>query len=166
LVTSVAFFRNLNQGQRGHPSTAQLVEAFERTGARGVRTVRSNGTVLFDAEDPDGCLAAVLPQLSAVCGWRDAAFWWEVEWLAQRAAEFPVNIATSLVELSLYDGKLTQDLPLVGNGCSVVQAGLGYAISVNTHPGTSQATPTLERALSTPVTSRAASTVHRVLDAL
>ncbi|HWR85528.1 MAG TPA: hypothetical protein VN200_06005 [Rhodoglobus sp.] len=45
----VAFFRNVNQGQRGHPATAELVSAF---GDVEAVPFRSNGTLVFDAHDP------------------------------------------------------------------------------------------------------------------
>ena len=167
-MTSVAFFRNLNQGQRGHPSTAQIVEAFQSNGAVDVRPVRSNGTVVFDAADPERCLAQTLDRLEARCGWEGVAFSRDGDWLADRAAELPAGVVPALVELSLFSARheLTSPLPMRGKGCSVVAAGHGYAITVNDSPGTSQATPTLERALATPVTSRTASTVHLVLESL
>lgn len=163
-MTSVALFRNLNQGQRGHPATAQLLEAFEASGAASVRPVRSNGTVLFDAVDPESCIADVVTRLRARTPWRDVAFVRPLEWFADRADEFPPG-ATELVELSLFEGELPHPAPLPGKGCTIVHAGPGFAITVNERPGTSQATPTLEKALGSPATSRAASTVYRMLDA-
>ncbi len=166
LMTSVAFFRNLNQGQRGHVATAQLVDSFLSGGGREVRPVRGNGTVIFDADDPQACLASVLEQLHGVSAWGDVGFVRDAAWLAERAGEFPADVAPALVELSLFDGEFAHPLPLTGKGCTVIRAGAGYVITVNDAMGTSQATPTLERAMGTPVTSRAASTVRLVLDAM
>lgn len=167
-MTSVAFFRNLNQGQRGHPSTAQLVDAFVSSGAVDVRPVRSNGTVMFEAEDAERCLDEVLARLDGLSAWADVAFARDGDWLAARASELPTGAVPALVELSLFDGRrtLTAPLPMRGKGCAVVTAGGGYAITLNDTPGTSQATPTLEKALTTPVTSRSASTLHLLLDEL
>lgn len=165
-MTCVAFFRNLNQGQRGHVTTAQLVDAFVAGGGREVRPVRSNGTVIFEADEAERCLAAVLEQLHGASAWGDVGFVRDAAWLAERAGEFPADVAPPLVELSLFDGEFAHPLPLAGKGCSVIRAGVGYAITVNDAMGTSQATPTLERALGTPVTSRSASTVRLVLDTM
>lgn len=167
-MTSVAFFRNLNQGQRGHPTAAQLVDAFVRCGAVDVRPVRSNGTVIFEAEDAQRCLDEALALLDGVSAWGDVAFTREGDWLAARASELPAGIVPALVELSLLDDgrTLSAPMPMRGKGCAVVVAGPGYAITVNDTPGTSQATPTLEKALATPVTSRSASTLHLLLDAV
>lgn len=163
-MTSVAFFRNLNQGQTGHPSTTQIVEAFESIGASGVRPVRSNGTVIFEHGEPQTAIAGVLSQLHGAGAWSDLAFARDEHWLADRVDELAAAGDVQFVELSLFDGELSHELPMRGKGCTVVRAGSGYAITVNDTPGTSQATPTLERALGTPVTSRGASTVYLVLD--
>lgn len=156
-MSSVAFFRNLNQGQRGHPSTQLLLEAFAVSGARGARGVRGNGTVVFDADDPEGCLAGILAHLHALCDWQDVAFVRDLAWAADRADELVVHGD----ELSVFDGP-PPAVPLAGRGCTVVAAGPGYAITANDLPRTSQATPTLERALGVPVTSRGASTIALV----
>jgi uncharacterized protein (DUF1697 family) len=165
-MTSVAFFRNLNQGQRGHVTTAQLVDAFVVSGAIGVRPVRANGTVIFTADNTEECLSTALAQLHGASAWADVAFARGAAWLAERVSEFPANVAPPLTELSLFEGRLAHPLPMGGKGCSVVRAGDGYAVTVNDSPGTSQATPTLERALGTPVTSRSATTLRLVLDAM
>lgn len=167
-MTTVAFFRNLNQGQQGSPSTSQLIDAFQARGARDVRPVRSNGTVSFDDADPENCLREVVDLLGEVCGWSDVAFARDSEWLAARAQELALSTMPAQVELSLFDAELelTSPLPLRGKGCSVVAAGPGYAITINDAPGTSQGTPTLERALATPVTSRSATTIRLLLEHL
>jgi uncharacterized protein (DUF1697 family) len=160
----VAFLRNLNQGQRGHVTTAGLVGAFEAAGARDVHPVRANGTVLFDAPNPDECLGRVLDELAGTAPWADVAFVRDRAWLAERASEFPADVVPSLVEVSLFDGALADPAPVPGLWCTIVRAGDGYAITVNERPGTSQATPSLERLLGSPVTSRSATTIRSVLD--
>ncbi len=47
----VAFFRNLNLGQRrsNSPTSGVLVEAFTTAGATWVANFQTNGTVVFDA---------------------------------------------------------------------------------------------------------------------
>ncbi len=70
----VAFLRNLNQGQRNNPSSAQLVESFERAGASNVSLVRGNGTVLFDAGDTLATAEAAAASLTETAGWKDLVF--------------------------------------------------------------------------------------------
>ena len=41
----VAFLRNVNQGQRGHPSTADIIAGFADAGCPDVELFQSNGTV-------------------------------------------------------------------------------------------------------------------------
>ena len=46
----VAFVRNLNQGQRGHVSTTDLVAAFDDAGCHDASPFQSNGTIVFSGE--------------------------------------------------------------------------------------------------------------------
>ena len=48
----VAFMRNVNQGQRGHPSTADIVSGFADAGCPDVEMFQSNGTILFSSAAP------------------------------------------------------------------------------------------------------------------
>ena len=48
-ATSVAFFRNLNVGQRRSPTRDQLLDAFTAERAVDVLSHQSNGTVAFSA---------------------------------------------------------------------------------------------------------------------
>ncbi|WP_375385063.1 GNAT family N-acetyltransferase [uncultured Microbacterium sp.] len=54
----VAFFRNVNQGQRGHPATSHLVEAMTDAGFTGIAGFRGNGTVVGTAVGAPAQLAA------------------------------------------------------------------------------------------------------------
>ncbi|MGL4256325.1 MAG: hypothetical protein ACRCSL_08325 [Microbacterium sp.] len=53
----MAFFRNVNQGQRGHPSTADLLAAFTDAGFPDAVPFQSNGTVIFRSGAPAGAPA-------------------------------------------------------------------------------------------------------------
>ena len=48
----VAFMRNVNQGQRGHPSTADILAGFADAGCPDANTFQSNGTVVFESDEP------------------------------------------------------------------------------------------------------------------
>ncbi|WP_374315875.1 hypothetical protein [Microbacterium sp.] len=50
----MAFFRNVNQGQRGHPFTADLLAAFTDAGFPDAVPFQSNGTVIFHSGAPAG----------------------------------------------------------------------------------------------------------------
>jgi uncharacterized protein (DUF1697 family) len=168
-VLSVAFFRNLNQGQRNSPSTSQLIAAFEGIGARSVVPFQSNGTVVFDAPDPQECTNAAVERLAADSRWDDVAFVRDRDWLAALLATQPTGEPESgRTELSLFDPtcSLAGGLPLRGTRCTVVSYGPGFAITVNERDRESNATATLERALGTPVTSRGMPTLSRLVERL
>ncbi|MES1212573.1 MAG: DUF1697 domain-containing protein [Leifsonia sp.] len=166
-MPSVAFLRNLNQGQRGSPSSAHLVEAFELAGAQGVATFQSNGTVLFDAPDPDVCAASAVDHLAVTSPWSDAAFVRSTEWLVALVAGVGSDeTAFRRSELSLFDESLSPlgSLPIAGKRCTVVSGGPGFALTENERDNESNATPTLERALGTAVTSRGLPTLSRLVE--
>ena len=168
-MLSVAFFRNLNQGQRGSPSSVQLVEAFELAGAREVIPFQSNGTVLFDAADPDACARAVIDRLATASPWSDVAFVRSTEWLSAFVLEPATDASTfARAELSLFDESVSpvDSLPLVGKRCTVVSGGRGFAVTENDRDNESNATPTLERALGVAVTSRGLLTLSRLVERL
>ncbi|MCW3493121.1 DUF1697 domain-containing protein [Microbacterium sp. SSM24] len=52
----VAFFRNVNQGQRGHPTTADLLGALADAGFTEAVTFQSNGTVVFSDAAPSSAV--------------------------------------------------------------------------------------------------------------
>jgi uncharacterized protein (DUF1697 family) len=165
----VAFFRNLNQGQRGSPSTTQLVAAFERAGATGAMPFQSNGTVLFDAPGPDESANETIELLAAESPWRDVAFVRSAEWLLGLVTDLARDEPKlSRTELSLFDISVSpvDRLPLAGHRCTVVSGGPGYDITENDRDRESNATPTLQRALGLRVTSRGLPTLTRLVEQL
>lgn len=163
MIAAVAFLRNLNQGQRGNPTTAQLVVAFGAAGASQVRPVRGNGTVVLSAADPQACTDAAVSALAASSPWHDVGFALDVEVLAGALVAVPEDDARW--EFSALGAGPLPTPPLVGRRCEVVAAGPGWAVSRNERDRESFATPTLERALGRPVTSRGVATVRRALAA-
>ena len=69
----VVFYRNLNLGHAGSPNREQLEGALERGGALRVRSFQTNGTVLLEAEAPEGVVAAAAGELGSLAGYDDAA---------------------------------------------------------------------------------------------
>ena len=161
-MKSVAFFRNLNQGQAASPTSAALLAAFADAGATELSAYRSNGTVIFDADAPQRCAEAAAELLGARSSWSDVAFVRSSAWIAELAGELTTRPPGPLerTEVSFFDESIPlDDLPFGGIRSTVVAGGLGYAVTVNELPRTSQATPTLERLIGSPVTSRGASTI-------
>src|SRR5664279_4287551 len=146
-MLAVAFFRNLNQGQRRSPSSTQLIDAFELAGAPGALPFQGNGTVLFDAPDPVACTLVAVERLETTSPWSDVAFVRSAEWLVAFMASLQVDPSTMRrTELSIFDESNSPDdrLPLSGKGCMVISGGPGFAMTENDRDGDSNATPTLE----------------------
>jgi len=160
----VALFRNLSVGQRGSPTTAQLLEAFTRAGATDLKTVRSNGTVIFRSSSPARTRDQACSWLIRHTDWCDVAPVRDARWMLELAER--LGGVDGTCEVAVYDGR--RDLPVSlpwrpdAGRVTVIAADRRHAIAVNDEPRTSYATPVLERLLGLPVTSRGADTVLRV----
>lgn len=160
----VAFFRNLNLGQRGSPTTAQLVSAFEQAGATEVVSVRVNGTVVFRSRSPARTRDGVCASVAEVSGWCDVAPVRSAAWVSDLAARLAGVDGNA--EVAFFD--VRHDFPEAlpwrpeSGRLTVVHADRQHAIAVNDEPRTSYATPVLERLLGLRVTSRGAETVLAV----
>ncbi|MBL0749655.1 DUF1697 domain-containing protein [Nocardioides sp. G10] len=112
-ATSVAFFRNLNVGQRRSPSRDQLLDAFAAAGATDVLSHLSNGTVAFTAAgDPQPLADAVAERLSTVCDYADLAVVRPVAWLV----DLDLDALPDGCELTLFDGPSPFPEAAVGPG--------------------------------------------------
>lgn len=161
-MLSVAFFRNLNQGQRASPTSAVLFAAFEQAGASNVAGYRGNGTVIFDAEHPKQCAETVAGMLSARSPWSDDVFVRQADWVAQLGGALAARSPepASRTEISFFDESFVlEGLPLAGVRSTIVEGGPGYAITVNDLDKEGHATPSIERLLGAPVTSRSLGTL-------
>jgi hypothetical protein len=162
-MMSVAFFRNLNQGQRGSPSSAALATALRAAGAGTVTLVRGNGTAVFDAADP---LAAADLAARDLAPWRDRVFVRDGGWLRQLVGGID-DASDSRRELTLFDDvDPGLAIPARGVGCTIVATGVGYALVENDGERRSNGTPTVERLLGTPATSRGLPTLRKVVSLL
>jgi hypothetical protein len=166
-ATSVAFFRNLNLGQRRSPSRDQLLAAFAALGAGDVLSHQSNGTVAFAAPgDPQVLADAVTARVEVVCEWSDVALVRSVDWLrGLDPAGFPDGC-----ELTLYDGpdQFPETLPFFHEraAATILVADRRHAIVQNHVDRRSNGTPLLEKLLGVPATSRGLATVERLLTRL
>jgi uncharacterized protein (DUF1697 family) len=160
----VAFFRNLNLGQRGSPTREQLVTAFRDASATDVSSFQANGTIVFRASAPQRTVDLVRSSLSEETDWRDVAPVRAAGWVL--ALVEAIHRVGDHAEVSLYDTR--SDFPVAlpwrpdRGRVTVVRADRRHAVSVNDQPRTSFATPTLEALLGVPVTSRGLSTVQRL----
>jgi hypothetical protein len=161
---SVAFFRNLNLGQRrSHsPTRPELLDAFAQAGAPRAINFQVNGTVIFEYDGDAQALADdARDRLSPVCGYTDVVLVRAADWV------LALDLGTeSRAEVSFFDGPdlfpepLPWDVP--GAGLRVVRADAVHALSLNDVEQTSGATWALERRLGMPVTSRGVPTMRRL----
>ena len=160
----VAFFRNVNQGQRGHPSTADLLTAVHATGATDAFAFRSNGTVVFDSGDIDSVAGALQrEQLSGREVFvRPATFFeslmhYEGSPLKSRLEVTIFESETSLAEAEA-DADVVHDAERRGR-CEIVESAAGWALVLNHSEHQSNGTPVVERIIGGPATSRGLSTL-------
>ncbi len=168
MARHVAFFRNLNLGQRGSPTRDQLLAAFEDARATDVTSFQVNGTVVFRASAPVHTMDVVRSYLFVQTEWHDVAPVRPARWVLDLvAASTDVG---DRAEVSLYDLRADFPEPLPWRPSrgrlTVVRADRRHAVSVNDVPHTSYATPALESLLGRPVTSRGLSTMQRLADRL
>lgn len=157
----VAFVRNVNQGQRGHPSTADLLEAFAAAGATAT-AFRSNGTLVFEAADPTDVAAAVEARLDRIVLSRPLAF------VAEIVDRHGVGGEVHRRELTLFaepevDAGLAA-IEAARRHCAVIDSGPGWALVENGRDRQSNGTPTLEAVLGRPATSRGLPTLVALID--
>jgi hypothetical protein len=164
----VAFFRNLNHGQRGSPTRDQLLAAFAAAHATEVTPFQGNGTVIFRASEPNHVVDLVRAGLSHEAGWSDVAPVRRASWvrdLVDHVGEVGDN-----AEISFYDHHREFPEPLPwrpeSGRLTVVQADRLHAVSTNDEPRTSYATPVLEALLGIGVTSRGLSTMLKLAERL
>jgi Protein of unknown function (DUF1697) len=161
---SVAFFRNLNLGQRrSHsPTRPELLDAFERAGATSATNFQVNGTIIFESgADPQALADDVVDRLTPVCGYDDAVLVRPVPWILDLELDTGPQ-----AEVSFFDGPdpFPETLPweVPDAGLTVVRADARHAVSLNDLERTSGATWTLERRLGMKVTSRGVPTMVRL----
>jgi len=165
-ATSVAFFRNLNLGQRRSrsPTRPELLEAFEQAGAISAVSFQTNGTVIFDAgrRSPQPLADRAVELLMPVCGYDDMVAVRPVDWLG----ELDLDDVPDRAEVSFFEGPdpFPEPLPweLPGRGLVVIRADGRHAVSVNDPAGSSGATWVLEDRLGVKVTSRGVPTMRRL----
>jgi hypothetical protein len=166
-ATAVAFFRNLNLGQRRSrsPTRPELLEAFAQAGATSAVSFQTNGTVIFTPgrRSPQRLADRAVALLTPVCGYDDMVAVRPVDWLFG----LDLDDVPDHAEVSFFDGPDPFPEPLPwdasGRGLVVIRADSRHAVSVNDPEGSSGATWVLEDLLGVKVTSRGVPTMRRLI---
>jgi len=169
-VRTVALFRNVNQGQRGHPSTTDLLGALHDAGSGEAVAFRSNGTIVFDADAPSEVASRAVEALTARTGLTRECFTISMDELGRIVDAHAGEPDAERRELTLHrGGTIDIDDPAVvqeasRRRCVIVASSDGWTVSVNERERESNATPVIERITAAPATSRSLGTLVRVVD--
>lgn len=161
--------RNVNQGQRGHPSTSDIVAGFADGGCPRVQTFQSNGTILFDSDEPASVVEQAMDAVAARSGHERQILWIPLSELAAIVDEYGATPEPRRFELTLHSGAIIDpdDAEVISRAtdhrCSIVDAGEGWALVRNQVEGEGHATPVLESLTGRPATSRGLPTVIRLV---
>ena len=166
----IAFLRNVNQGQRGHPSTADVLGAFADAGAHHPVAFQANGTVIFTADDPRTAVDDAMAALAARSGGEREGFWMSLPDLTEIVEAHAIEPNAARRELTLHRGGVLdpEDPELVRvashRRCRIVDAGDGWIMSINERDRESNGTPVAELLTGTRATSRGLPTLVRLID--
>jgi uncharacterized protein (DUF1697 family) len=164
----VAFFRNMNLGQRRSksPTSGELLSAFADAGAAGAVNVQTNGTVIFPSTDPTHTIESVRAALRVITGYQDTVIVREGRWVLELAVRLDPTVPHADVSLFDADGLPDLELPWVEptrRALTVLALDRRHAVSSWQEPLMgSNATTVLGRLLGVPVTSRGVPTMLRL----
>ena len=160
--------RNVNQGQRGHPSTADIVARFADAGCPEVQMFQSNGTIVFDSDDPAEVVASAAEAIAARSGQERDVLWIPLADLLAVVDAHGETPEPRRHEFTLHGGGTVDPqsadavrLTALGS-CAIVDAGPGWALVRNDVDGQGNATPVLERLTGTRASSRGLPTLLRL----
>ena len=166
----VAFLRNVNQGQRGHPSTADIMAAFADAGCLDAVPFQSNGTVVFEADDPPAVAETVVASIAARSGLDRDVFWIPFDDLVAVVDAHGTVPDPRQHEFTLHSGGTIDpaDPEVVSEAavrrCEIVDAGAGWALTRTQREGEGHATPTVEQLVGERASSRGLPTLVRLVD--
>lgn len=164
----VAFLRNVNQGQRGHPSTPDILAAFADAGCPGAVPFQSNGTIVFEADDPAAVTETAVLSIAARTGLERDAFWISLDDLLAVVEAHGATLDPRRHEFTLHGGGTIDPTDpevireAVSRRCEVIDSGLGWTIIRNERAGEGNATPVIERVIGGRATSRGLPTLIRL----
>lgn len=162
----VAFVRNLNQGQRGHVSTADLAAAFLNAGCHDPAPFQSNGTLVFGG---DPALAHdAMDALAARTGVEREVFTLALDELRDIVTRHGDASDSGRRELTLHGGDALvldahTEREAARRRCRILDSGAGWIVTLNERDRESNATPVIERLTGRPATSRGLPTLTRLI---
>ncbi len=171
-MLNVALLRNVNVGQRGHPSTAQILAAFAEAGATDAVSYQSNGTVSFSApaERAGEMAQDAVVALARATGLEREVFTRPLDFLRPLVIAHGSAADARLREVTLHDGpELLPDDPALLEAerlarCTLIDSGPGWAVILNHREQQNNGTPLVERVIGTPASSRGMPTITRLLE--
>lgn len=165
----VVFLRNVNQGQRGHPATADIVGALADAGFPDAAMYRSNGTAVVTGAVDAGSLADIEAALAARSGQDRTVLALPLAEVVRVAREHGGTDAGRR-ELTVHaGGQLDAEDPVLGAvaerwGCRVVATGTGWLVSSHLYDQGVSATPAVEEVTGSPASSRGMRTIVGLAD--
>lgn len=169
MTAHVAFFRNVNLGHSGSPTGADLVEAFG--GSTAATCFQTNGTVVFDADDPDSVADLARQRLSAR-GFQQTFVVRSLNDIRQTLAASPaVDPADGIYRsmISFFDADAIPEvaLPLRSSDdlveIRVLGADCAHGVCWKPRTTAGNVTGFLEKLLGVPVTTRTTATIERLV---
>lgn len=170
MTTFVAFFRNVNLGQPGSPTSPQILDAFG--GPTLARNFQTNGTVVFRTDDPETAALQARRELSEV-GIERGFVVRSLDEVNAIVAALPPGDPdddSSRLLVSLFDlpaGAVAPKPPKHGPDglleVRVLEASHAVSLSRRRGAAVGDATSALERLLGVPVTTRGSGTVARLV---
>src|SRR5215207_463398 len=106
----VAFMRNVNQGQRGHPATADILAGFADAGCPDIQTFQSNGTIVFDSAEPAAVVAQAADAIAVRSGYERDILWIPLCEVAAVVDEHGTTPEPRRFEFTLYSGAMIDPL--------------------------------------------------------
>lgn len=171
-VQQVAFFRNVNQGQRGMPRTADLLDAFHDADVPDATAFQSNGTVVFTTPDPAATLADVRSSLMARGSAVGEIYTRPILFIRDIVSRYRDHLDAGRFELTLFQDRqvIVDEARMAEEAhrrrCEIVDHGPGWAVVSNERERQSNGTPTIEAALPVHATSRGFPTLERLVERL
>lgn len=171
----VVFYRNMNLGHRGSPDRATLETVLSAAGGRGVTSFQTNGTVLFEADDPLGVVRGAAAGLETAAGYAGTAMVRSLESLVEVLGAEPfrgyVDERTYRTTFTFFDGGKSPETTLPWTNArgdvDVVDLREGLVLAVVRKAGATVGNPTaeVERLTGAPATTRTSGTVERLVRA-
>ncbi|MEU9069485.1 DUF1697 domain-containing protein [Streptomyces sp. NPDC048109] len=171
----VVFYRSMNLGHAGSPDRATLEGALSAAGARGVKSFQTNGTVLFDTDDPLGVVAEAAKTLESAAGYTEPALVRGLDLLVDVLDSDPFDghedSRTYRKTFTFFDGGRTVELKLpwtnTKDDVDIVELRDGLALSLIRKEKSNAGSPTaeIERMFGVPATTRTLGTIERLVKA-